>query len=65
MQYNTYTGWNIRGRLVCANQKGLFRNEYGDFMFSKDQTLPIHKDVEVIVVKRDRYGRFVKQIRIS
>lgn len=65
MQYNTHNGWKIRGRQVCANQKGLFRNEYGDYMFSKDQTIPVHPDVEVIVVKRDRYGRFVKQNRIS
>lgn len=65
MSHNTYNGWKLRGRLVMEGELGLFRNEYGDFMFSKDQTLPIHKDVEVIVVKRDRYGRFVKQNRIS
>lgn len=65
MRFNTYNGWKLRGRQVAGGEKGLFRNEYGDYMFSKAQTIPIYKDVEVIVVKRDRYGRFVKQIRIS
>lgn len=63
MSYNTYNGWKLRGRQVLAGERGLFRNEYGDYMFSRAQTKPILDDYEVIVIKRDRYGRFVKQVR--
>ena len=41
-------------------ERGLFRNEYGDKMFHRDQTTPIG-GVERITVYRDTRGRFVKQ----
>ena len=36
--YNTYNGWKLRGRQVMEGERGLFRNEYGDMMFSLYQT---------------------------
>lgn len=59
--YNTYNGWKLRGRQVMEGQRGQFRNEYGDWMFSRDQTVSEFKDsYELVLVKRDRFGRFVK-----
>ena len=59
--YNTYNGWKLRGRQVMEGQRGLFRNEYGDWMFSRGQTVSKFKDsYELVLVKRDRFGRFVK-----
>lgn len=59
--YNTYNGWKLRGRQVMEGERGLFRNEYGDWMFSRDQTVSEFKDsYELVLVKRDRFGRFVK-----
>lgn len=64
--YQTYNGWKLRGRQVRFGEKGCFRNEYGDYMFHKSQTKSVHDDesVEVILVKRDRYGRFISSNRI-
>ena len=59
--YCTFNGWKRQGRVVAAGEKGQYRNEYGDKMFSKDQTVPIG-GVERITVYRDVYGRFVKQV---
>lgn len=63
---NTYNGWRIRGRQVKLGEKGLFRNEYGDFMFHKSQTKSIHEDesLELILVRRDRFGRFISSKRV-
>lgn len=58
--YSTFNGWKQKGRVVAQGQRGSFRNEYGDKMFHKNQTLPIG-GVERITVYRDSYGRFVKQ----
>lgn len=58
--FNTFNGWKLRGRQVKAGEKGQFRNEYGDYMFSKSQTKALYDDVEIIVVNRSRDGRFVK-----
>ncbi len=59
--YNTYNGWKLRGRQVMEGERGRFRNEYGDWVFSRDQTVSEFKDsYELVLVKRDRFGRFVK-----
>lgn len=50
----------MEGWVVAQGQRGSFRNEYGDKMFHKNQTLPIG-GVERITVYRDNYGRFVKK----
>jgi hypothetical protein len=60
MQACTFNGWKQRGRVVAAGERGLFRNEYGDMMFSREQTVPIG-GVERITVYRDQRGRFVRQ----
>lgn len=59
--FNTFNGWKLKGRVVEAGQKGQFRNEYGDMMFSKEQTC-LMGGVEKITVYRDRSGRFVRQV---
>lgn len=59
--YKTFNGWRQAGRVVMQGQRGSFKNEYGDYMFHKDQTCPIG-GVERITVYRDNRGRFVKQV---
>ena len=57
--YNTYNGWKLRGRQVMEGERGLFRNEYGDMMFSRDQTIKKFS-YELILVRRCKYtGRFI------
>ena len=58
---NTYNGWKIRGRQVMKRKRELFRNEYGDMMFSRDQTFnKFNDDSELIMVRRcKRTGRFI------
>lgn len=58
--FQTFNGWKLRGRQVMAGERGAYRNEYGDYMFHKDQTKPLHKDVEILVVYRDKNGKFKK-----
>lgn len=58
--YKTFNGWKKVGRVVMQGQRGQFENEYGDKMFSLEQTCPIG-GVERITVYRDRNGRFVKK----
>ena len=60
MSYVTFNGWKRAGRVVDAGQRGRFRNEYGDMMFHRSQTVPIG-GVENIVVYRDKSGRFIKK----
>lgn len=56
--YNTYNGWKLRGRQVMEGERGIFRNEYGDWMFSRDQTVSEFKDS--FEVRRCKYtGRFI------
>ncbi len=59
--YNTYFGGKLCGRLVMEGERGLFRNEDGDMMFSRDQTVSRFKDdYELIMVRRcKRTGRFI------
>lgn len=64
MSHNTFNGWKQRGRVVCQGERGKFRNEYGDMMFHRSQTVPIG-GVERITVYRDAYGRFVKQTTVT
>lgn len=59
--YNTYNGWKLRGRQVMEGQRGLFRNEYGDWMFSLNQTVNRFRgSYGLVLVKRDLFVRFVK-----
>ena len=58
--FKTFNGWKKAGRVVMQGQRGQFENEYGDKMFSVEQTCPIG-GVERITVYRDRSGRFVKK----
>lgn len=58
--FKTFNGWKKVGRVVMQGQRGQFENEYGDKMFSIEQTCPIG-GVERITVYRDRSGRFVKK----
>lgn len=58
--HRTFNGWKLHGRVVKAGEKGLFRNEYGDYMFHRDQTKRLGP-VETITVYRDERGRFVRQ----
>lgn len=60
MQYSTFNGWKRAGRVVDVGQRGAYRNEYGDVMFHRNQTVPIG-GIEKITVYRDTNGRFVKQ----
>lgn len=62
--HNTFNGWKRQGRVVMAGERGVFRNEYGDAMFSREQTCPIG-GVERITVYRDQNGRFVKQTTVT
>ena len=61
--HNTFNGWKLRGRVVAAGERGAFRNEYGDKMFHRSQTVPIG-GVEKIVVYRDNRGRFVRSTTV-
>jgi len=36
--YKTYNGWRQEGRVVIAGERGVYRNEYGDYMFHINQT---------------------------
>ena len=58
--HSTFNGWKQQGRVVAFGERGQFRNEYGDKMFHKSQTVPIG-GVERITVYRDTFGRFIKQ----
>lgn len=58
--YNTFNGWKRQGRVVAAGQRGEFRNEYGDMMFHKRQTL-VKGSEEVIRVYRDSFGKFIRK----
>lgn len=60
MSYSTFNGWKQRGRVVVQGERGEYRNEYGDKMFHRSQTVPVG-GVERITVYRDPYGRFVKK----
>lgn len=59
--YKTFNGWKLAGRVVDQGQRGQFRNEYGDFMFHKNQT-KLLGGVERITVYRDHRGRFVRSV---
>ena len=58
--YKTFTGWKLAGRVVDRGQKGCYRNEYGDMMFHRNQTVR-KGPVEVIHVYRDVRGRFIRR----
>lgn len=58
--YKTFNGWRLVGRVVMKGERGLRRNEYGDFLFHKNQTTLIG-GIERITVYRDQSGRFIKQ----
>lgn len=62
--FNTFNGWKKRGRVVMAGQRGQYENEYGDKMFSKEQTCPIG-GVERITVYRDHSGKFVQKTVVT
>ena len=38
--YSTFNGWKLRGRVVAVGETGSHRNEYGDMLFHKSQTVP-------------------------
>lgn len=57
--YKTFNGWKRAGRVVERGGRGEFRNEYGDMMFHRSQTVP-RGPVETITVYRDNRGRFVR-----
>lgn len=57
---NTFNGWKLLGRSVIRGQKGIRRNEYGDFLFSENQTTP--SEIRDPQVYFDKSGRaFVRQ----
>lgn len=64
MNIGTFNGWKLKGRVVMAGERGIGRNEYGDMMFTKQQTTLIG-GVERITVIRDTFGRFVKQTKVA
>ncbi len=37
--WNTFNGWKQLGRVVAAGERSSYRNEYGDKMFHKSQTV--------------------------
>ena len=41
MSHKTFNGWKREGRVVDVGQRGQYRNEYGDMMFHRSQTVPI------------------------
>lgn len=51
---NTFNGWKLQGRSVLFGEKGLRRNEYGDYLFHINQTCPTHLGRKVY---RDNVGR--------
>lgn len=57
--YKTFNGWKLAGRVVDRGQRGVYRNEYGDMMFHKSQTVR-KGPVETIRVYRDNKGRFIR-----
>lgn len=57
--YKTFNGWKLVGRNVKAGESGVVRNEYGDFLFHKDQTTRKNKTV---TTQYDRYGRRITRI---
>lgn len=57
--YNTYNGWKLQGRSVDFGQKGQYRNEYGDMMFHKSQT--VRTAIKKLTVYLDRSGRVVSK----
>lgn len=57
--YNTYNGWKLRGRSVYAGERGAFRNEYGDMMFHKSQT--VRTASKKVTIYRDRFGYVVRK----
>lgn len=60
--FRTYNGWRAAGRVVMAGQRGIRRNEYGDFLFAFDQTCEKNPGkLERITVYRDSTGRFVRK----
>lgn len=50
--YNTFNGWKLQGRRVALGERGSHRNEYGDYMFHKSQTVPLNK-----TIRYDSFGR--------
>lgn len=60
---NTFNGWKLKGRVVRRGERGLYRNEYGDYMFSREQTDRLGP-VEQITVYRDSRGRFVRSTTV-
>lgn len=59
MRYNTYNGWKLEGRQVEIGEVGQYRNEYGDYMFHKSQTIP--RTRKKVTVYRDRFGSVVRK----
>ena len=62
--YGTFNGWKKQGRVVMSGQRGVFRNEYGDKMFSRDQTCLIG-GIERITVYRNQRGQFIKSVTVQ
>jgi len=57
--YNTYNGWKLLGRQVIFGEKGLYRNEYGDYMYHISQTK--QRVSKSVTVYSDCYGRPVRK----
>lgn len=56
---NTYNGWKLNGRQVQQGERGLYRNEYGDYIYDISQTKP--RAYKKTVIYRDRYGRVIQK----
>lgn len=58
--YKTFNGWRLDGRVVAAGETGIARNEYGDYLFHKSQTLP--KNSRTVTTTYDNKGRKTTRI---
>lgn len=57
--YRTFNGWKREGRQVAFGESGKFRNEYGDFMFHFNQTVPSASKVRFDSVGRPYVRKYI------
>ena len=57
--YNTFNGWKRAGRAVALGERGMYRNEYGDMMYHRAQTVKRGSSVRI---EYDRYGYPIRKV---
>lgn len=57
--YKTFNGWKLAGRIVAQGERSSIRNEYGDKMFHKSQTVRRGPSIRI---EYDNFGNKIRKV---